>query len=71
MDGYISYMNIVLMAMLFFLRDYIYQEKVVSIIQLVSFDMMKYICMILLFWIFQWLGYIYTRKKIAKENLTI
>ena len=60
-----------IMGTFFFICDYIYQEDVTSIIQLASFEMIKYIIMLFAFWLFQWGGYIYARNRITKENILI
>ncbi len=55
-----------IMGMIFFFCDYIYQEKVSKLSQLWTMEIMKYLSVIFFFWVLQYSGYLYAKKKIIK-----
>ena len=55
----------------FFLRDYIYQEKVTTLSQIWNFSIIKYIGVIFTFGCLQYCGYLFIRKRVTKEAVNL
>lgn len=57
-----------IMGMIFFFCDYSYQQNVSELSQLLTVEVMKYLSVILFFWILQYGGYLYAKKRIIRQD---
>lgn len=55
------------MGTVFFVCDYVYQENITYLSDLLSLSMMKYFSAIFVFWCLQYCGYFFARKIIVKS----
>ncbi|MFR8261571.1 hypothetical protein [Frisingicoccus sp.] len=56
------------MGAVFFMCDYVYQERITVLSDLWSLSMAKYLGAILIFWCLQYFGYLFARKRLLKRN---
>ncbi|WP_026667285.1 FtsX-like permease family protein [Butyrivibrio sp. AE2005] len=57
-----------IMGMFFFFCDYIYQEKVSKLSQLWNVEVIKYLSVVLFFWVLQFGGYLYAKKRVLRQD---